>query len=38
MEGDYLDDKLEGEIKYYDEKGKLLKTETWSDGALIGTK
>jgi antitoxin component YwqK of YwqJK toxin-antitoxin module len=38
MQGDYLDDFLEGEIKFYDEKGKLIKTEIWSDGELKETK
>jgi antitoxin component YwqK of YwqJK toxin-antitoxin module len=38
MEGDYLEDALEGEIKFFDEKGKLTKTEIWNDGLLKETK
>lgn len=37
-EGDYLNDVQEGEIKYYDERGLLTKTEVWQDGKLLSTK
>lgn len=33
-EGDYLDDKLEGDVMYYDTNGRLTKTETYLDGEL----
>ncbi|MBL7941995.1 MAG: toxin-antitoxin system YwqK family antitoxin [Flavobacteriales bacterium] len=36
-EGDYMDDKLEGEVRYYTEDGKLQKTEIWQAGVLIET-
>ena len=31
----YMDDKAEGEVKFYDENGKLLKTENYLKGELI---
>jgi antitoxin component YwqK of YwqJK toxin-antitoxin module len=37
-EGDYIDDKLEGNITYYDEKGNITKIEVWSDGVLTSTR
>ena len=36
--GDYLDGKLEGEISYFSEDGRLTKIETYSDGVLISTE
>lgn len=33
-EGDYLDGKLEGEVFYYNENGRLIKTETYVNGIL----
>lgn len=35
--GDYLDDKLEGEVIYYLEDGRIKKIETYSNGELIST-
>ncbi len=37
-EGAYLDDKLEGDILYYNENGRLMKTETYIDGELQSVK
>lgn len=37
-EGDYLNDKLEGELVYYNEDGRIIKTEVYSDGELQSTK
>ncbi len=37
-EGTYVNDLLEGEMKEYDERGKLVKTERYAAGALVGTK
>lgn len=37
-EGDYIDGKLEGEIKSYDTTGKLIKIEVYQDGKLVETK
>ncbi len=34
-EGDYMDDKLEGEVRHYSEDGRLLKTEVWQSGTLV---
>jgi len=34
MEGNYLNDHLEGEIKYYDEKARMVRKEVWADGIL----
>jgi antitoxin component YwqK of YwqJK toxin-antitoxin module len=36
--GDYVDDKLEGEVIYYRENGNVEKVEEWSDGVLIKTR
>lgn len=36
-EGDYLDGKLEGEIMYYDETGKVTKIERYEGGELVDT-
>lgn len=38
VQGDYLDDKLEGEVIYYSEKGKVEKVELWKDGVLVSQK
>ena len=38
VQGDYLDDKLEGEVIYYTDKGKIEKVEIWKDGILIPKK
>lgn len=35
FEKTYIDDKAEGEVKFYDEDGKLLKTESYHNGVLI---
>ncbi len=37
-EGQYHLDNKDGIWKYYDESGQLLKTETYKDGALLGTR
>jgi hypothetical protein len=36
--GDYLDDKLEGEVVFYRENGNIEKVEEWSDGKLVKTR
>lgn len=36
-EGDYMDDKPEGTLTYYDEKGKITKIETYVGGQLTST-
>lgn len=38
MQGDYMNDKLEGEVIYYSEKGQITKIEEYADGVLIKTK
>lgn len=38
VHGDYLDDKLEGEVIYYRENGSVEKIEEWTDGVLIKTR
>jgi uncharacterized protein len=38
MHGDYVDDKLEGEVMFYRENGAVEKVEEWSDGVLIKTR
>jgi len=35
LQGDYVDDKLEGEVIYYTEKGKVEKVEMWKEGILV---
>ncbi|MGB1031513.1 MAG: toxin-antitoxin system YwqK family antitoxin, partial [Flavobacteriales bacterium] len=35
--GDYMNGKLEGEITYYNEDGKIIKIETYENGELIST-
>ncbi len=37
-EGDYLDDQLEGPVKWYDERGKMIKLEEYVNGQLISSK
>lgn len=37
-EGDYLNDQLEGEIRYYSIKGRIEKIEVWANGKLVDTK
>jgi uncharacterized protein len=36
--GDYVNDKLEGEVIYYRENGNVEKVEEWSDGVLMKTR
>lgn len=36
--GDYVNDKLEGEVIYYRENGNIERVEEWSDGNLIKTR
>jgi antitoxin component YwqK of YwqJK toxin-antitoxin module len=36
--GDYVDDKLEGEVIYYRSNGSVEKIEEWSDGKLMRTR
>ena len=36
--GDYVDDKLEGEVIFYRENGNVEKVEEWSDGVLVKTR
>ncbi|MCC6599721.1 MAG: toxin-antitoxin system YwqK family antitoxin [Crocinitomicaceae bacterium] len=38
VEGDYLDDHLEGTVTYYLENGRIEKIEVWEDGQLKETK
>lgn len=38
MQGDYVNDKLEGEVIYYNEKGLITKIEVYEDGVLKETK
>jgi len=38
VEGDYLNDALEGEIRYYTQKGLIERIETWSGGELKATR
>lgn len=38
MKGDYLDDKLEGEVVYFRENGNIEKVEEWSAGKLVKTR
>jgi antitoxin component YwqK of YwqJK toxin-antitoxin module len=38
MKGDYVDDKLEGEVVFYRENGNIEKVEEWVDGKLINTR
>jgi len=38
VKGEYLNDKLDGEIFYYRENGVLEKVEEWKDGALVKTR
>jgi antitoxin component YwqK of YwqJK toxin-antitoxin module len=38
IEGDYLNDQLEGDVIYYTEKGTIEKIETWAEGKLISVK
>ncbi|MFM7233985.1 MAG: toxin-antitoxin system YwqK family antitoxin [Flavobacteriales bacterium] len=38
IKGDYVDDKLEGEIIYYRENGSIEKVEEWSEGMLMNTR
>jgi antitoxin component YwqK of YwqJK toxin-antitoxin module len=38
MEGDYVNDKLEGEVVYYNEKGIVVKVEVYDDGVLKETR
>ena len=38
IKGDYLDDKLEGEVVYFRENGSIEKVEEWSDGKLVNTR
>jgi antitoxin component YwqK of YwqJK toxin-antitoxin module len=38
MKGDYVDDKLEGEVVYYRENGAIEKVEEWVDGKCIKTR
>lgn len=37
-EGDYLDDKLEGIVTWYNEQGRVMKIEEYVNGELISTK
>lgn len=36
--GDYVNDKLEGEVIYYRENGSVEKVEEWVDGVLVKTR
>lgn len=38
MKGDYLDDKLEGEVVFFRENGSIEKVEEWSVGKLVKTR
>jgi antitoxin component YwqK of YwqJK toxin-antitoxin module len=38
IKGDYVDDKLEGEVVYYRENGSVDKVEEWADGKLVNTR
>lgn len=38
VKGDYVDDKLEGEVVYYRENGNIEKVEEWADGKLVNTR
>jgi len=38
MKGDYVDDKLEGEVMYYRENGSIEKVEEWVDGKCMKTR
>ncbi len=38
MKGDYIDDKLEGEVVFYRENGSIEKVEEWADGKLVNTR
>ncbi len=38
MQGDYMEDLLEGSVIYYFEDGRIEKIEEWSGGVLIKTK
>ena len=38
MQGDYVGDKLEGEVIYYRENGSIDRVEEWSDGVLMKTR
>lgn len=38
VHGDYVDDKLEGEIIYYRSNGSVDRIEEWSDGKLVKTR
>jgi antitoxin component YwqK of YwqJK toxin-antitoxin module len=38
FKGDYIDDKLEGEVVYYRENGNIERIEEWSDGKLVKTR
>lgn len=38
IQGDYVNDKLEGEVIYYSEKGQITKIEEYADGVLTRTK
>ena len=38
MKGDYVDDKLEGEVVFYRENGNIEKVEEWVDGKLVNTR
>lgn len=38
VHGDYVDDKLEGEVIYYRSNGSVDRIEEWSDGKLIKTR
>lgn len=38
MKGDYVDDKLEGEVVFYRENGSIEKIEEWSAGKLVNTR
>jgi len=37
-EGDYMNDLLEGEVTHYNDKGRIIKIESFSNGQLIETK
>lgn len=36
-EGEYLDGQLNGEIRHYNEDGRLMRIETWDEGTLVET-
>ena len=38
MKGDYVNDKLEGEVVFYRENGNIEKIEEWVDGKLVNTR